>query len=219
MSGHHASAQAQHAAGVLAAVPITLADCLHQAFQTIVPTAEENILLGFEVSEESPRRNVGFPRDIDNCHPFETLFSVDLHCGVDQRLSCPTLLALTETETGLAGWRSAFHAWHLLSCTHASMQDCNYLRDPDVEANARLTGYVAVVLVVLLAAEFVTGLRSKQRSGIELWLFGYRFGFIWVPLHHASSYVWFVTMAVRRPASFSRRMASALRGRSRHRPM
>ena len=70
------------------------------------------------------------------------------------------------------------------------------MRDPDVEANARLTGYVAMVLVVLLAAEFVTGLRSKQRSGIELWLFGYRFGFIWVPLHHASSYVWFVTMAV-----------------------
>ena len=93
------------------------------------------------------------------------------------------------------------------------------MRDPGVEANARLTGYVGLVLVILLAAELVTGLRSKQRSGIELWLFGYRFGFIWVPLHHASSYVWFVTMAVRRPASFSRRMASALRGRSRHRPM
>src|SRR5207245_1825340 len=105
--------------------PITLADCLHQAFQTIVSTAEENILLGFEVSEESPRRNVGFPRDIGNCHPFETLFSVDLHRGVDQRLSCPTLLALTETETGLAGWRSAFHARHpviLHSCKYAGLQ-------------------------------------------------------------------------------------------------
>ncbi len=32
------------------------------------------------------------------------------------------------------------------------------LRDPGVEANARLTGYVALVLVVLLAAETVTGL-------------------------------------------------------------
>jgi len=36
------------------------------------------------------------------------------------------------------------------------------MRDPGVEANARLTGYAAVVLVVLLGAEFVTGLRSKQ---------------------------------------------------------
>jgi len=138
------------------------------------------------------------------------------------------------------------------------MQDCNDMRDPGVEANARLTGYAAVVLVVLLGAEFVTGLRSKQLlpahavigfvlippvllklgsvgyrfaryytgdpryraagppqlamrllgpvivlltlivfgTGIELWLFGYRFGFIWVPLHHASSYLWFVAMGV-----------------------
>ena len=138
------------------------------------------------------------------------------------------------------------------------MHDCNDMRDPSVEANARLTGYVAVVLVVLLGAEFVTGLRSKQLlpahavigfvlvptvllklgsvgyrfaryytgdpryraagppqlamrllgpvivlltlivfgTGIELWLFGYRFGFIWVPLHHASSYMWFVAMGV-----------------------
>jgi len=132
------------------------------------------------------------------------------------------------------------------------------LRDPGVEANARLTGYVGVVLAVLLAAELVTGLRFKQLlpahavigfvlvpplllklasvgyrfaryytgdaryraagpprlamrllgpvivlltvvvigSGIELWLFGYRFGFIWVPVHHFSAYLWFVTMAV-----------------------
>ena len=132
------------------------------------------------------------------------------------------------------------------------------MRDPGVEANARLTGYVGLVLVILLAAELVTGLRSKQLlpahavlgfvlippvllklgsvgyrfaryytgepryraagpprlsmrllgpvivvltvvvfgTGIELWLFGYRFGFIWVPLHHASAYLWFATMAV-----------------------
>ncbi|TME51871.1 MAG: hypothetical protein E6I58_16325 [Chloroflexi bacterium] len=132
------------------------------------------------------------------------------------------------------------------------------LRDPGVEANARLTGYVGVVLAVLLAAELVTGLRFKQLlpahavigfvlvppvllklasvgyrfaryytgdaryraagpprlamrllgpvivlltvvvigTGIELWLFGYRFGFVWVPVHHFSAYLWFVTMAV-----------------------
>ena len=132
------------------------------------------------------------------------------------------------------------------------------MRDPDVEANARLTGYVGAILVLLLAGEFVTGLRSKQllpahavigfllippvllklasvgyrfaryytgepryraagaprlamrllgpvvvlltvivfATGIELWLFGYRFGFFWVPLHHASAYLWFLAMAI-----------------------
>ena len=132
------------------------------------------------------------------------------------------------------------------------------MRDPGVEANARLTGYLGVVLVVLLAAELVTGLRFRQLlpahavigfvllppvllklasvgyrfaryytgdaryraagpprlamrllgpvivlltvvvlgTGIELWLFGYRFGFIWVPVHHFSAYLWFLTMAV-----------------------
>ena len=132
------------------------------------------------------------------------------------------------------------------------------MRDPGVEANARLTGYLGVVLVVLLAAELVTGLRFRQLlpahavigfvllppvllklasvgyrfaryytgdaryraagpprlamrllgpvivlltvvvlgTGIELWLFGYRFGFFWVPVHHFSAYVWFLTMAV-----------------------
>jgi hypothetical protein len=130
--------------------------------------------------------------------------------------------------------------------------------DAGVEANARLTGYLGVVLVVLLAAELVTGLRFKQLlpahavigfvlvppvllklasvgyrfaryytgdaryraagpprlamrllgpvivlltvvvlgTGIELWLFGYRFGFIWVPVHHFAAYLWFLTMAV-----------------------
>jgi|SRR6266576_3546941 len=132
------------------------------------------------------------------------------------------------------------------------------MRDPGVEANARLTGYLGVVLVVLLAAELVTGLRFRQLlpahavigfvllppvllklasvgyrfaryytgdaryraagpprlamrllgpvivlltvvvlgTGIELWVFGYRFGFIWVPVHHFSAYLWFLTMAV-----------------------
>jgi hypothetical protein len=109
--------------------PIAIADCLHQAFQTIVPATEENILLGFEVSEESPRRNVGLARDIRNRHSLETFFSVELHRCVDQRLSRSTLLALTQTQTRLTDWRSAFHAWRLLSCTRASMQDCNYMTE------------------------------------------------------------------------------------------
>jgi hypothetical protein len=132
------------------------------------------------------------------------------------------------------------------------------VRDPGVEANARITGYVGLALLVLLAAEFVTGLRYRQLlpahavigfvlippvllklgsvgyrfaryytgepqyraagpprlamrllgpvivgltvvvfgTGLELWLFGYRFGFVWVPLHHFMAYLWFVTMAI-----------------------
>src|SRR5205807_7140150 len=49
----------------------------------------------------------------------------------------------------------------------------------------RLLGPLVVVLTVVVFG-----------TGIELWLFGYRFGFIWVPLHHASAYLWFATMAV-----------------------
>jgi hypothetical protein len=33
-------------------------------------------------------------------------------------------------------------------------------------------------------------------SGIELWLFGYRYGFAWLPIHHASAYLWLLVMAV-----------------------
>ncbi len=44
------------------------------------------------------------------------------------------------------------------------------------------------VVVVLTAAVF--------GSGIELWLFSSRFGHVWVPIHHASAYLWFVAMTV-----------------------
>ena len=49
----------------------------------------------------------------------------------------------------------------------------------------RLLGPVIVLLTVVVLG-----------TGIELWLFGYRFGFIWVPVHHFSAYLWFLTMAV-----------------------
>ena len=106
--------------------------------------------------------------------------------------------------------------------------------DPGVEANARLTGSIAVVLLALLAADFATGLVVRRAllshaligflrfglagpprllarllgpvsvlltivvfgTGLQLWLFGYRFGFVWALLHHASSYLWFAAMAV-----------------------
>jgi hypothetical protein len=130
--------------------------------------------------------------------------------------------------------------------------------DPGVEANARLTGYAAVALLVPLAAVWVTGLYARRLldvhvlvglllvppvllklgsvgyrfvryytrepryvaagppsppmrllgpvvvlltvavfgTGIELWLFGARFGSQWTPLHHASAYLWFAAMAV-----------------------
>lgn len=129
-------------------------------------------------------------------------------------------------------------------------------RDPGVEANARLTSYVGLVLIVLLGFEFVSGVRMGRLltlhglvgffvipplllklgsvgyrfvryytgdvryraagppqlamrllapmlvgltvivfvSGVELWLFGRRFGFYWIPLHHGSAYLWFLAM-------------------------
>src|SRR5207253_11415931 len=33
-------------------------------------------------------------------------------------------------------------------------------------------------------------------AGVALWLFGYRFGFAWAPVHHASSSLWFAAMLV-----------------------
>ncbi len=33
-------------------------------------------------------------------------------------------------------------------------------------------------------------------SGIELWRFGDRFGFAWLPIHHASAYLWLVAVGV-----------------------
>lgn len=66
-----------------------------------------------------------------------------------------------------------------------------YTRDPCYRAAGpprlalRLLGPVEVLLTVVV---FV--------SGIELWLFGYGFGFWWLPVHHASAYLWFVAIAI-----------------------
>jgi len=49
----------------------------------------------------------------------------------------------------------------------------------------RLLGPVTVVLTLVVFG-----------TGVELWLFGYRFGFAWAPVHHASSYLWFAAMLV-----------------------
>ena len=127
-----------------------------------------------------------------------------------------------------------------------------------MEKNARLTAYVGLVLLVLLAFEFGSGVvvgklltlhglvgfftipplvlklgsagyrfiryytgdpryraagppATAQRllapllvaltvivfvSGIELWFFGVRFGFFWVPIHHGSAYLWFAVAAL-----------------------
>jgi len=37
------------------------------------------------------------------------------------------------------------------------MQDCNYMKDPGVDGNARLTGYVADVVVPRLLGSLVLG--------------------------------------------------------------
>ncbi len=104
------------------------------------------------------------------------------------------------------------------------MSEAGATPDPCVEANARLTGSIAVVLLALLAADFATGLIVRRvllghaligfllipavplKLGSVAYrfilyytgdrLFGYRFGFVWAPLHHASSYLWFAAMAI-----------------------
>ena len=55
---------------------------------------------------------------------------------------------------------------------------------------------LAPVLVFLTLVVFA--------SGLELWLFGYRFGFAWLPIHHASGLLWLV-VAVIHAASHLRR--------------
>ena len=138
------------------------------------------------------------------------------------------------------------------------MQSKPASRNAGVEANARLTGYVAIVLLVLLGLELLSGLAVRRllvfhgllglfvipplllklasvgyrfvryytgepryraagtpalamrvvapvlvaltvvvfASGLELWLFGYRYGFFWIPVHHGSAYLWSVTLAI-----------------------
>jgi hypothetical protein len=127
-----------------------------------------------------------------------------------------------------------------------------------VEANARLTGSVAIVLLLPLALVVASGLAVRRfllahaligfllipplllklgsvgyrfvryytgdrayraagpprpamrwlgavtviltlvvfGTGGELWLFAFRFGFAWAPVHHASAYLWFIAMLV-----------------------
>jgi hypothetical protein len=52
-------------------------------------------------------------------------------------------------------------------------------------ASMRVLGPILVFLTVVLFG-----------SGIELWLFGYRFGFIWIGIHHAGAYLWFVAVGI-----------------------
>ena len=128
--------------------------------------------------------------------------------------------------------------------------------DPGVEANARLTGYAGVALLIPLGAEIVTGVRPGLlahallgflllplvalklagvgyrfiryytrdprylaagppelvmrvlgpifvvltvvlfATGIELWLFGFRFGDQWLTFHKAAFVLWFAAIAM-----------------------
>jgi hypothetical protein len=132
------------------------------------------------------------------------------------------------------------------------------MADTGVESNARLTGYVALLLLVLLAIESATTLNVRHflfahvvigfvlippvllklgavgyrfaryyggdaryraagppelamrllapaivlltivlfATGVELWLFGFRFGLIWLALHHGSFVLWFLAILV-----------------------
>jgi hypothetical protein len=49
----------------------------------------------------------------------------------------------------------------------------------------RVLGPVIVLLTVVLFA-----------TGVELWLFGLRFGLVWLALHHGSFVLWFLAILV-----------------------
>ena len=151
------------------------------------------------------------------------------------------------------------------------------VQDAVVEGNSRLTGYVAVVLVVLLAAEGLTVLSIRRllvahaligfllippvllklasvgnrfvryyagdaryrragppalpmrvlgpvvvvltvavfATGVELWLFGYRYGAGWLTLHKLTFVLWFLAMTVHVLAYVARAPKLALADRDR----
>jgi hypothetical protein len=150
--------------------------------------------------------------------------------------------------------------------------------DSGVEANARLTGYAAMVLLIPLAAEVVTGIHpgllahgligfllvppvlvklgsvgyrfvryyagdpgyraagppepfmrvmgpalvlltvALFATGIELWLFGFRFGYQWLTWHEAAFVLWFLAMMVHVLAYLRRAPALAVADSRDHLP-
>lgn len=48
--------------------------------------------------------------------------------------------------------------------------------------------FLAPILVLLTLVVFA--------SGLELWLFGLRFGFAWLPIHHASGLLWLLAALI-----------------------
>jgi hypothetical protein len=63
--------------------------------------------------------------------------------------------------------------------------DARYRAAGPPDLAMRLLGPVIVVLTVVLLA-----------SGVELWLFGFRYGPAWLPVHHGSFLLWFVAIAI-----------------------
>jgi hypothetical protein len=61
---------------------------------------------------------------------------------------------------------------------------------------------LAPVLVFLTLVVFA--------SGLELWLFGYRFGLAWLPIHHASGLLWLVAAAIHAASHLRRTWQLAL---------
>jgi hypothetical protein len=154
----------------------------------------------------------------------------------------------------------------VLVCIDAIMQQREVQRNTGVEANARITAYAAVALLLPLLVVGLTGLIAPRllhvhvlvgvlvlpplllklgstgyrfvrfytndpryraagppelgmrllapvlifltlvvfASGLELWLFGFRLGFAWLPIHHASGLAWLV-VAVIHAGSYLRR--------------
>jgi hypothetical protein len=64
-------------------------------FQTVVAPPQKNVLLGFEVPEEGARRDFSHSRDLGDGDALESLFSIEAHRRIDQRLAGATFLGLS----------------------------------------------------------------------------------------------------------------------------
>ncbi len=109
-------------------------DCPHDAIQAVVTPSQENVLFGFEVTEERARCDLGLTRDLCDGHAFKPFFSIQAHSRIDERLAGPTLLGFSKPESGLARCSANLH---LCKYALAQLYELNREQSPTLESVAR----------------------------------------------------------------------------------